>query len=138
MFKKVVQQGHSHFEARSVHLVREHGTMARTPLAALFSIPNKKSNQWHLSSCEVGSKDNGARRTTKSLKSPYQNVVKFFLQHKISPPHSLVPHFNLWYDNFHIFLRAGVAQSVEQRFCNHLEGIAQTPINMGNPPSPPA
>jgi len=39
MFKKVVQQGHSHFDARSVHLVREHGKMARTPLAAFFNIP---------------------------------------------------------------------------------------------------
>jgi len=39
MFKKVVQQGHSHFDARSVHLIREHGKMARTPLAAFFNIP---------------------------------------------------------------------------------------------------
>jgi hypothetical protein len=39
MFKKVVQQGHSHFDARSVHGVREHGKMARTPLAAFFNIP---------------------------------------------------------------------------------------------------
>ena len=34
-----VQQGHSHFYARSVHLVREHGKMARTPLAAFFNRP---------------------------------------------------------------------------------------------------
>jgi hypothetical protein len=37
--KKSVQQGHSHFYARSVHLVREHGKMARTPLAAFFKRP---------------------------------------------------------------------------------------------------
>jgi hypothetical protein len=39
MIKTVVQQGRSHFGARSVLLVREHGKMARTPLAAFFSIP---------------------------------------------------------------------------------------------------
>jgi hypothetical protein len=39
MFKKVVQQGPSHFDARIVHGVREHGKMARTPLAAFFNIP---------------------------------------------------------------------------------------------------
>jgi len=58
MFKKVVQQGllayyvleglsfvlaasrrgRALFDARSVHLVVEHGTMARTPLAAFFNI----------------------------------------------------------------------------------------------------
>jgi len=37
--KKFDQQGHSHFDARSVHGVREHGEMARTPLAAFFNIP---------------------------------------------------------------------------------------------------
>jgi hypothetical protein len=37
--KKSVQQGRSHFDARSVHEVREHGKMARTPLAAFFNIP---------------------------------------------------------------------------------------------------
>jgi len=37
--KKSVQQGRSHFDARSVHFVREHGKMARTPLAAFFNIP---------------------------------------------------------------------------------------------------
>jgi len=37
--KKFVQQGRSHFDARSVHGVREHGKMARTPLAAFFNIP---------------------------------------------------------------------------------------------------
>jgi hypothetical protein len=36
---KSVQQGRSHFDARSVHGVREHGKMARTPLAAFFNIP---------------------------------------------------------------------------------------------------
>ena len=34
-----IQQGRSHFGARSVHGVREHGKMARTPLAAFFNIP---------------------------------------------------------------------------------------------------
>jgi len=37
--KKSAQQGRSHFDARSVHKVREHGKMARTPLAAFFNIP---------------------------------------------------------------------------------------------------
>ena len=37
--KKSVQQGRSHFDARSVHEVREHGKMARTPLAVFFNIP---------------------------------------------------------------------------------------------------
>jgi len=37
--KKSVQQGRSHFDARSIHEVREHGKMARTPLAAFFKIP---------------------------------------------------------------------------------------------------
>jgi len=35
-----VQQGRSHFDARSVHGVREHGKMARTPLAAFLNIPS--------------------------------------------------------------------------------------------------
>ncbi len=35
-----VQQGRSHFDARSIHGVREHGKMARTPLAAFFNIPS--------------------------------------------------------------------------------------------------
>ena len=37
--KKFVQQGHSQFCARSVPFVREHGKMARTPLAAFFNRP---------------------------------------------------------------------------------------------------
>ncbi len=37
--KKSVQQGHSHFDARSVLVIREHGKMARTPLAAFFNRP---------------------------------------------------------------------------------------------------
>jgi hypothetical protein len=37
--KKSVQQGHSQFCVRSVRLVREHGKMARTPLAAFFNRP---------------------------------------------------------------------------------------------------
>jgi hypothetical protein len=40
----VVQQGRSHCDARSVHGVREHGKMARTPLAAIFNaLKNKKA-----------------------------------------------------------------------------------------------
>jgi hypothetical protein len=39
MFKKVVQQGRSHFDARSVLSVREYDKMARTPLVAFFNIP---------------------------------------------------------------------------------------------------
>jgi len=34
-----IQQGRSHFDARSVLTVREHGKRARTPLAAFFNIP---------------------------------------------------------------------------------------------------
>jgi len=34
------QQGRNYFAARSVLSVREHGTMARTPLAAFFNIPS--------------------------------------------------------------------------------------------------
>jgi hypothetical protein len=37
--KKFVQQGHSHFCARNVLAIREHGKMARTPLAAFFNRP---------------------------------------------------------------------------------------------------
>jgi hypothetical protein len=37
--KKSVQQGRSHFYARSVCVIREHGKMARTPLAAFFNRP---------------------------------------------------------------------------------------------------
>ncbi len=37
--KKADQQGHRHFDARSIDEVREHGQMARTPLAAFFNIP---------------------------------------------------------------------------------------------------
>jgi hypothetical protein len=37
--KKFVQPGRSHFDAQSVLSVREHGKMARTPLAAFFNIP---------------------------------------------------------------------------------------------------
>ncbi len=35
------RQGRSHFDARSVLIVREHGKMARTPLAAFFNIPKR-------------------------------------------------------------------------------------------------
>jgi hypothetical protein len=41
--KKSVQQGRSHFDERSVQGVREHGKMARTPLAAFFNIPNRRT-----------------------------------------------------------------------------------------------
>ncbi|MCA9454292.1 MAG: hypothetical protein KC584_16960, partial [Nitrospira sp.] len=34
-----VQQGRSRLYARSVRVVREHGKMARTPLAAFFNRP---------------------------------------------------------------------------------------------------
>jgi len=44
MFKKSAQQGRSPFDARSVHGVREHGKMARTPLAAFFNIPKLNVN----------------------------------------------------------------------------------------------
>ena len=37
--KKSVQQGRSHFGARSVLPVREYGKMARTPLMAFFNRP---------------------------------------------------------------------------------------------------
>jgi hypothetical protein len=37
--KKFVQQGRSHFDARSVLPVREHGKRASTLLAAFFNIP---------------------------------------------------------------------------------------------------
>ncbi len=40
LLKKVVQQGRSHFCAQSVLLVREHGKMGRTPLAAFFNSPS--------------------------------------------------------------------------------------------------
>ena len=39
MIKKVIQQGRSDFDARSVLPVREHDKMARTPLVAFFNIP---------------------------------------------------------------------------------------------------
>jgi len=37
--KKSAQQGRNHFDARSVHAVREHSKMARTPLEGFFNIP---------------------------------------------------------------------------------------------------
>jgi hypothetical protein len=42
MIKKVIQQGRSDFDARSVLPVREHDKMARTPLVAFFNIPFMK------------------------------------------------------------------------------------------------
>ena len=41
-----VQQGRSHFDARSVLSVRKHGKRARTPLAAFFNITIRKNDQW--------------------------------------------------------------------------------------------
>ncbi len=41
--KKSVQQGRSHFCTRSVRALREHGKMARTPLAAFFNSPSNPS-----------------------------------------------------------------------------------------------
>jgi len=38
-----IQQGRSHFDERSVLIVREHGKRARTPLAAFFNIPLKET-----------------------------------------------------------------------------------------------
>ena len=38
MIKKVVQQGRSDFDARSVLPVREHDKIARTPLVAFFNL----------------------------------------------------------------------------------------------------
>ena len=40
--KKPVQQGRSQFLARSVHVVREHRKLARTPLADFFNRPKKE------------------------------------------------------------------------------------------------
>ena len=39
MIKKVIQQGRSDFDARSVLPVREQDKIARTPLGAFFNIP---------------------------------------------------------------------------------------------------
>jgi hypothetical protein len=52
--KKSVQQGRSHFDARSVHGVREHGKMARTPLAAFFNIPIRKKGLRELALRPIG------------------------------------------------------------------------------------
>jgi hypothetical protein len=46
MIKKVIQQGRSDFDARSVLPVREHGKIARTPLVAFFNIPMEKRPRW--------------------------------------------------------------------------------------------
>ncbi len=39
MIKKGIQQGRSHFEVRSVLIVREHSKMVRTLLVTFFIIP---------------------------------------------------------------------------------------------------
>ena len=46
--KQSAQQGRSHFCAWSVHLVREHGKMARTPLAAFFNRPCPENDEYSL------------------------------------------------------------------------------------------
>ncbi|MEC4673090.1 MAG: hypothetical protein VST68_02760 [Nitrospirota bacterium] len=56
--KKSVQQGRSHFDARSVLTVREHGNMARTPLAAFFNVPFMVNFKTALGSC-LRSRENG-------------------------------------------------------------------------------
>ncbi len=43
--KEFVQQGHSHFCARSVLAIREHGKMARTTLAAFFNRPMHRESK---------------------------------------------------------------------------------------------
>ena len=45
--KKSVQQGRSYVDARSVLSVREHGNIARTPLAAFFNIPMEEFKKPH-------------------------------------------------------------------------------------------
>jgi hypothetical protein len=47
MIKKVIQQGRSDFDARSVLPVREHDKIARTPLVAFFNIPIHRSLYSH-------------------------------------------------------------------------------------------
>ena len=58
--KKFVQQGRSPFDARSVLIVREHGKMARTLLAAFFNIPIEE-NQGQ----SKGSKNRAIPKTKK-------------------------------------------------------------------------
>jgi hypothetical protein len=60
MVKKVIQQGRSHFDARSVLPGREHRKTARTPLVAFFNIPSMglrllipECGQLKYYSCEV-------------------------------------------------------------------------------------
>ncbi len=45
--KKSVQKGRSHFWGRSVLAIREHGKMARTPLAAFFNRPKRGKASFH-------------------------------------------------------------------------------------------
>ena len=57
MIKKVIQQGRSDFDARSVLPVREHEKIARTPLVAFFNIPLGIPNKVlyvHIVAHEVG------------------------------------------------------------------------------------
>src|SRR5690606_30521694 len=51
-----VQQGRSHFCPQSVLPVRQHGKMARTPLAAFFNSPTVRGNG---GSCGTGSGKKG-------------------------------------------------------------------------------
>jgi hypothetical protein len=46
MVKKVIQQGHSHFDARSVLPVREHGKRARTPLVDVSTAKGRERRWW--------------------------------------------------------------------------------------------
>ncbi len=60
-----VQQGRSHFGARSVLSVREHGKRARTPLAAFFNIPLRT-----FSSLRMGCEDREGKRNRNSIHLP--------------------------------------------------------------------
>jgi hypothetical protein len=67
--KKSVQQGRSRFYARSVCLVREHGKMARTPLAAFFNRPSMGNLMDSAVSCPHMShySDGRAEQTSKAM-----------------------------------------------------------------------
>jgi hypothetical protein len=57
MVKKVIQQCHSPFDARSVLPVREHDKMARTPLMAFFNIPHENLGRSRSSGVRKAKKD---------------------------------------------------------------------------------
>jgi len=85
MFKKVVQQGHSHFDARSVHLVREHGTMARTPLAAFFNIPQLFSGRHAMNEVTCLNLETavGSQKSTQALGAP-RKIKKCLITNKVT------------------------------------------------------